>query len=283
MVQRNESSHRWNGYRKGAENQGICLPKSDSVVMWSMDAKPKNERIAVIYRVSNSQSTTENQKFGLDLHVRSLPYDPSIIDITASNWKRPIKELEQLVSDIKAAKLDEVHFWAVDRTGRKHDWDVAFWNTCVKHNVLLWYIGDDLRSDRPKDRTKFYRKSVDAEEERDQISERTKLSFSRRKAAYVLKHFPERNQELQAAMDKDRELKIYENVNKVYVECYNARKGQGYQDRPIGGGKEKGCLHHKTRKLIPAIQAMLTAGHSKRFVAATFNISQHTVIAVSRR
>ena len=85
---------------------------------------------------------TENQKYGLDDYITSLPYLPSVIDITATNWRKPIPEMEQLLVSIRSGVYDEVVFWTVDRTGRRHEWDVNFWALCRKHGVLLRFIAD---------------------------------------------------------------------------------------------------------------------------------------------
>jgi hypothetical protein len=59
------------------------------------------------------------------------------------------------MKEIESGEWDKVTFWRVCRSGRDHEYDTKLWNTCVRHNVLLQFIDDRLRSDNERDREYF--------------------------------------------------------------------------------------------------------------------------------
>ena len=245
--------------------------------------KPKNERTLVVYRVSKKSSTTENQKYGLDDYITSLPYLPSVIDITATNWRKPIPEMEQLLVSIRSGVYDEVVFWTVDRTGRRHEWDVNFWSLCRKHGVLLRFIADGLRSDRADDDLEFHDRSIRAERERRQMRKRVCLSHDRKKSIWIQRYQPKYHRcwylasKLEGEQGEQRRTKLWR-----WLVRRASAKGLQFIN-PVGGGKNKGNIQGKTMRLTPAILKLHEAKMSKRAIAKTLAIAYHTVAKVIER
>lgn len=285
-MHRSNTSHRWNGKKK-VEKQGDYgeVGKVKTLTYGTMGGM-ENARTRVIYRISDKSSTTANQRFGLDRHVRGLGYTPDIIDIKATNWTRPIPEMEQLKRDIANGMLDEVHFWAVDRAGRDHHYDVDLWKLCVKHEVLLWFIGDDVRSDRYDDEETFNDLSLKGWKERRQISKRTKLAFRRTKAEWVAKTFPNAYSTYLGLLDEDEkdESQKYPKTTAMYKELLKQwAKDHPDESRPCGGGKMKGNIQKKTIEMTPVVLNCLKAGQSMRSLSKTLDMAYHCILGIKRR
>lgn len=150
-----------------------------------------SRRILCVFRVSQQTSTTENQRLGMEEHICAMPVKPHELHITASNWRKPIPEMTQLMLDIHEKKWDEIHFWSVCRAGRNHHYDVNLWESAKDNDVLLRFIADDLRSDRQGDDEKFYDESITAFKERRRISERTKRGIARVRRQRALRGEPD--------------------------------------------------------------------------------------------
>lgn len=149
------------------------------------------KRTLIVFRVSHRASTTENQAYAMERHIKNLGYKPTVISLTASNWKKPIKEMTEILRQVRNKQWDEIHLWRVDRTGRSHKYDCDLWHACEESGTIIHFLEEDLRSDRQEDRIKFYRLSVDAEEERLRISKRTKLGIARSRAAAAASGLPD--------------------------------------------------------------------------------------------
>lgn len=141
------------------------------------------KRTVIVFRVSNNKSTTENQAYAMEKHIRGLGYIPTIRSFIASSWKKPIKEMTQLEDEIKQDMWDEIHLWRVDRTGRNHHFDVNLWELCKRKGVLLWYIDEDFKSNREDDEDHFHEASLQGAKERKLISKRTKIGIARLREA----------------------------------------------------------------------------------------------------
>jgi DNA invertase Pin-like site-specific DNA recombinase len=280
IMHRNSTSHRWNGKHAAEKSSENRYTKGESVVHWNMNGKPKNGRTLVIFRVSNNSSTTLNQKFGLDRLLATMEFEPAVIDIQASNWKRPIPEFTQLMKDIEANKYDEIILWKTDRLGRNHTYDVKLWDLCKEHNIRLKFIEDRIDSFEAKDENRFLQLSLDAKVERDRISERTKLRFDRNKAEWVKQTFPTKHQAYMTAVALDATDKG-KRAATMYQQLISEAKALGKpQTRPCGGGKVLGNIQKKTVQLLPVIKTLHASGMSVRKMSMSLGINYRTIANV---
>lgn len=147
-----------------------------------MTKKQKNKRILVVFRVSNQDLTTKNQEKAMEKHIADMLTPPAIRHITGSTWKKAIPEMTTLLHEVEQKQWDEIHFWRVCRTGRNHLYDVKLFDACIRNNVVLRFVDDNLRSDVDQDRLMFNMRSTIAEYERLLISKRTKEGIARKRA-----------------------------------------------------------------------------------------------------
>lgn len=146
------------------------------------EMKVEEIRSLLIYRVSKRKSTTENQQYAMEAYKRSLGHPVVERHICGTSWKKAIPQMQTLLEEIEKGRWKDISLWRVDRTGRNHEYDVKLWNLCVRRGVLLWYIDDDLRTDRPDDDLTFYEESVAAQKEHRKISKRTREGIARTRA-----------------------------------------------------------------------------------------------------
>jgi DNA invertase Pin-like site-specific DNA recombinase len=149
------------------------------------------ERTLVVLRVSHQSSTTETQLFGMQEYIDSLAYKPAIWQFTASNWRKAIPEMVELVKDIEKGKWKEVVLWKVDRCGRDHEYDVDLWKACRRNKVVLRFIEDDIINTREDDDIAFHYASLEGMKYRRQLSKATKLGIARLRARCAKQGLPD--------------------------------------------------------------------------------------------
>lgn len=142
----------------------------------------ENRRILCVLRVSNESLTTKNQLHAMRDEIAKLPVTPTIRHITATNWRRAIPEMEDLLAEIQQDRWDEVWFWRVCRAGRNHEFDVQLWNRCCEHDVNLRFLANGLSTERTQDRLMFNLLSATADYEREVLSYRTREGIARYRA-----------------------------------------------------------------------------------------------------
>lgn len=172
-------SHRWNGRIStdnilhpnpiGVQNTDV-IPTRDNIMY---------DRTLVIYRVSRKLSTTENQRYGMDEHIATMPVKPTVLDITDTNWLRPIPAMQRVLAQVKQGQWDYIAVYRTDRLGRRPEFDTSLWYACKNNGCVLHVVEPDLRSDRQEDETKFLRQVADARDEQLLISKRTRLGVDR--------------------------------------------------------------------------------------------------------
>jgi DNA invertase Pin-like site-specific DNA recombinase len=127
----------------------------------------------------------ENQRIAMKAYIDALPQPPIELHVTGSSCKRQSPDLQQLLSDIRQRKWDEVALYSVCLSGRDHAFDIELWRTCARTGCVLRYVANGISSDAPNAKVIFEVISSLAQCDREDVSARTKAGLARARAHYA--------------------------------------------------------------------------------------------------
>jgi DNA invertase Pin-like site-specific DNA recombinase len=144
------------------------------------------KRVALYFRVSTTEQTTDNQRLELDAVIKRCDwktvevYEDHGISGAKSRDKRPA--FARMMQDATRRRFDVIAAWSVDRLGRSLQDLVSFLNELHALGIDLYLHQQALDTSTPSGRAMFNMCGVFAEFERAMIQERVKSGLSRAKA-----------------------------------------------------------------------------------------------------
>lgn len=180
---------------------------------------------AIYTRVSTSRQNVENQiqKLKQYAEVRNWEIAGIYRDKAVSGRKKSRPELNRLKNDIKKGKINAVLVWKLDRLGRSVKDLIHLIEFFDKHNCAFISYNNNIDTTTSEGRLLFHIIGAFAEFESNLISERTHLSYERKKA-----HADQLNQRIRWGRKSKEELIPFDVVKEKRDKGWSWRKIADY-------------------------------------------------------
>ncbi len=190
----------------------------------------KKLKISLYSRVSTSRQNVENQiqKLTQYSEIRNWQVVDIYRDKAISGRKKSRPELNRLKKDIKKGKINAVLVWKLDRLGRSVKDLINLIEFFDTHNCAFISYNNNIDTTTSEGRLLFHIIGAFAEFESNLISERTQLSYERKKI-----HAEQLNQKVRWGRKTKQNIVPYDFVKKKRNQGWSWRKIANYLNLDI--------------------------------------------------